>query len=123
MGSYPLSVLEGVSDLEVCANGVACSGKNRPLVAVSLGFYPTRGSQRVQNLYCLTQRYVNYIECSLSLSPSFPCSHSLALAARPALAMSDTTAEKQLLLDQLHRQFKHAISYNLYTGIAYGAPH
>ena len=35
--------------------------------------------------------------------------------------MSDTDAEKQLLLDQLHLQFKNAISYNLYTGLAYGA--
>ena len=37
--------------------------------------------------------------------------------------MSDTNAEKKLLFDQIHRQFKHAIAYNLYTGIAYGAPH
>jgi hypothetical protein len=35
--------------------------------------------------------------------------------------MSDADAEKQLLLDQLHIQFENAISYNLYTGLAYGA--
>ncbi|KAI9439073.1 hypothetical protein H4582DRAFT_1946478 [Lactarius indigo] len=34
--------------------------------------------------------------------------------------MSDTDAEKQLLFDQIHRQFRHAVSYNLYTGLAYG---
>jgi hypothetical protein len=37
--------------------------------------------------------------------------------------MSDADAEKQLLLDQLHIQFENAISYNLYTGLAYGAQH
>jgi len=34
--------------------------------------------------------------------------------------MSDTDAERQLLLDQLHEQFNNAISYHLYTGLAYG---
>ncbi|KAH8993744.1 hypothetical protein EDB92DRAFT_1853160 [Lactarius akahatsu] len=34
--------------------------------------------------------------------------------------MSDTDAEKQLLFDQIHRQFRHAVSYNLYTGLAFG---
>jgi hypothetical protein len=37
--------------------------------------------------------------------------------------MSDLDAEKQVLLDLIHWQFRHAITYNLYTGIAYGAPH
>jgi hypothetical protein len=37
--------------------------------------------------------------------------------------MSDINAEKQALLDQIHRQFRHAITYNLYTGIAYGTLH
>jgi hypothetical protein len=32
--------------------------------------------------------------------------------------MSD--AEKQQLLDAIHKQLDHAISYNLYSGIAYG---
>jgi len=32
--------------------------------------------------------------------------------------MSD--AEKQLLLDAIHTQLNNAISYNLYTGLAYG---
>jgi hypothetical protein len=32
--------------------------------------------------------------------------------------MSD--AEKQLLLDAIHEQLDHAISYNLWTGLAYG---
>ena len=32
--------------------------------------------------------------------------------------MSD--AEKQLLLDTIHQQLNDAISYNLYTGLAYG---
>ena len=33
-------------------------------------------------------------------------------------AMSD--AEKQLLLDEIHELFNNAISFNLYTGLAYG---
>ena len=32
--------------------------------------------------------------------------------------MSDS--EKQQLLDAIHKQLDHAISYNLYTGLAYG---
>lgn len=32
--------------------------------------------------------------------------------------MSD--AEKQELLDAIHKQLDHAISYNLWTGLAYG---
>src|SRR6266702_7346239 len=35
--------------------------------------------------------------------------------------MSD--AERQLLFDEIHQQFRIAISYNLYTGLAYGAHH
>ncbi|KAI9450481.1 hypothetical protein BJY52DRAFT_1191834 [Lactarius psammicola] len=34
--------------------------------------------------------------------------------------MSDTDAERQLLFDEIHKQFSYAISYNLYTGLAYG---
>ncbi|KAH9032273.1 hypothetical protein EDB85DRAFT_2236275 [Lactarius pseudohatsudake] len=34
--------------------------------------------------------------------------------------MSDTDAEKQLLFDEIHLQFRNAVSYNLYTGLAYG---
>lgn len=34
--------------------------------------------------------------------------------------MSDADAGRQLLLDEIHQQFRRAISYNLYTGLAYG---
>ena len=63
-----------------------------------------------------------YVECSPSLS-HFSSSPTLTVAALPVVVMSDLNAEKQLLLDQIHWQFRHAITYNLYTGIAYGAPH
>jgi hypothetical protein len=31
-----------------------------------------------------------------------------------------SAAEEQLLLDAIHTQLDHAISYNLWTGLAYG---
>ncbi|KAH9173239.1 hypothetical protein EDB89DRAFT_2068992 [Lactarius sanguifluus] len=34
--------------------------------------------------------------------------------------MSDTDAGKQLLFNEIHLQFRNAVSYNLYTGLAYG---
>ena len=47
MESYPLSVREG----GMCERRGGLQWEKPNLVAVSLGFYPTRGSRRVQNLY------------------------------------------------------------------------
>ena len=55
--------------------------------------------------------------------PSLPSTHSSTFSPRPLVAMSDTDAERQLLLDELHHQFNNAISYHLYTGLAYGTRH
>ena len=56
---------------------------------------------------------------SLHLAPS-----SLSLFPPPSLPllflMSD--ADQQLFVDAIHQQLNNAISFNLYTGIAYGTP-
>src|SRR5579863_4217161 len=51
------------------------------------------------------------------LSPSPPHSIFLPLPFLLPFPMSDTETQ---LLDAIHDQLNHSVSYNLYTGIAYG---
>ncbi len=56
-----------------------------------------------------TPLYSFYVPSSPSPPPPSPFFSSLM-----------SNADPQLLFDVVHRQFNDAISYNLYTGLAYG---
>lgn len=95
---------------------LAADGPRGPSKIVNIGIRDAEPGILLRQIILILGQELNVPPFLLRIhSPTFP--------ARPVAAMSNTDAEKQLLLDQLHLQFKNAISYNLYTGLAYGAQH